>query len=80
MGIIGFIISLVAGGFMLIGLPPFRGWTNWYTTLPAAIVGAAFSGIGLTRSRGGMAKAGLVISIVVFFIAVARLIIGCGII
>lgn len=80
MGIVGFIISLVAGGFMLIGLIPFLGWVNWFTTLPAAIVGAAFSGIGLTRSRGGLAVAGLVISIVVFFIAVGRLIIGCGII
>jgi hypothetical protein len=79
MGIIGFIISLVAGGFMLLGLIPFLGWLNWFTTLPAAITGAALSGIGLTRSRGGIAAAGLVISIVVFFIAVGRLIVGCGI-
>ena len=80
MGIVGFIVSLVAGGFMLLGLIPFLGWLNWFTTLPLAISGAVLSGIGLTRSRGGIAAAGLVISIVVFFIAVGRLIAGCGII
>jgi hypothetical protein len=80
MGIIGFIVSLVAGCFMLIGLIPFLGWLNWITTLPLAIAGAVLSGTGLARSRSGIAVAGLVISIVVFFIAVGRLIVGCGII
>jgi hypothetical protein len=80
MGILGFIISLVAAGFMLIGLIPFLGWLNWITTLPAAVLGAVFSGLGLARHRGVLAMVGLVISVVVFFLAAGRLIIGCGII
>ncbi len=80
MGILGFIFSLVAAGFLLIGLIPFLGWLNWITTLPAAILGAVFSGLGLAHSRGGLAVAGLTISVVAFFLAVGRLIIGCGII
>jgi hypothetical protein len=50
MGIIGFIFSLVAAGFMLIGLLPFLGWLNWITTLPASIAGAVLSGIAVSRS------------------------------
>jgi hypothetical protein len=82
MGVIGFIISLVAGGFMLLGLLPFLGWINWFTTLPLAVAGAALSAMGI--SRHGRVKAisilGLIISILVFFVAVNRLILGCGII
>jgi hypothetical protein len=80
MGIIGLVISLVAGIFMLIGLVPFMGWFNWFTTLPAAILGAIISGIAAAHSRSGIAIAGLIISLVVFVIALGRLAIGCGII
>jgi hypothetical protein len=80
MGILGFIFSLVATAFLLVGLIPFLGWLNWITTLPIAILGAVFSGLGLARSRGGLAKVGLIISIVVFVLALGRLYIGCGVI
>jgi hypothetical protein len=80
MGIIGFIFSLVAAGFLLLGAIPFLGLINWFTTLPAAVLGAVFSGFGLARARGGLAVAGLVISVVVFFLAAGRLVIGCGVI
>jgi hypothetical protein len=80
MGIAGFIVSLVAGVFLLIGMVPFLGWLNWITTLPAAVLGAVFSSIGLARYRGGLSVAGLTISVVVFVLGVARLIVGCGII
>jgi hypothetical protein len=80
MGVIGFIFSLIAAACLLIGLIPLLGWFNWITTLPAAGLGAIFSGIGLTRSRkGGLAIIGLIISIVVFVIALGRLYIGCGV-
>ena len=79
MNIAGFIMSLVAGFFMLIGLIPFLGFINWFTTLPAAILGTIFSAIGVSKSQGGLAVAGLAISIAVFFIAIVRLIIGGGI-
>jgi hypothetical protein len=80
MGVVGFIFSLVSAGFMIIGLIPFLGLINWFTTLPAAIVGVVLSAIGLSRSKGGLAVPGLVIGIVVIVIASGRLIIGCGII
>ena len=79
MGIIGFILSLVAGGFMLIGLIPFLGWLNWITTLPVAIVAVVFSGLGISKDRGGLGVAGLVISILVILVAIGRLNLGCGI-
>jgi hypothetical protein len=81
LGLIGFIISLVAAGFMLVGLIPLLGWINWFTSLPLAVAGAALSGISLTRR--GLSNVfgilGLIVSIVVFFIAFSRLIAGCGI-
>lgn len=80
MGILGFIFSLVAALFLLIGLVPFLGWLNWFTTLPAAILGAVFSGMGLKSPGSGLAAAGLIVSVIVFFIATGRIVIGCGVI
>lgn len=80
MGIIGFILSLIAAFFMLIGLVPFLGWLNWFTTLPLGLAGAGFSAAGLSRGRNGLAIAGLVISVIVLIIAFIRLYIGCGLI
>jgi hypothetical protein len=80
MGFLGFIFGLVSAVCLLVGLIPLLGWLNWITTLPAAILGAVFSSIGLSRSRNALAVAGLIISVVVFFLALGRLYIGCGII
>jgi hypothetical protein len=79
MGVLGFIFSLVAMFFLFIGVFPFLGWLNWFTTLPAAILGVIFSGRGLSRGRSGIAIAGLVIGIMVLVLAFGRLAIGCGI-
>jgi hypothetical protein len=79
MGLLGFILSLVAGGFMLIGLIPLLGWLNWITTLPLAIVAVIFSAMGMSKNRGGVGVAGLVISIIVILISIGRLHLGCGI-
>jgi len=79
MNVIGFIMSLIAGFFMLIGLIPFLGFLNWFTTLPAAVLAIIFSSVGLSKSRSGLATAGLVIGIVVFCIAIFRLSLGGGI-
>ena len=79
MGLLGFGVSIAAGFFMLIGLIPFLGWLNWFTTLPLSVIGATFSGLGIARSRSVLGIAGLIISVVVFFIAMGRLAVGCGI-
>jgi hypothetical protein len=79
MNIVGFILSLVAGFFMLIGLIPFIGFLNWFTTVPAAVLGIIFSSIGLSKSKSGLAAAGLTISILVLCVAAFRLFIGGGI-
>ena len=78
MGFIGLFLSLIAGLFLLLGLLPFLGWTNWFTTLPIAILGAVFSGVAATR-RSHIAVAGLIISIIVIGVALVRLTIGGGI-
>lgn len=80
MGIIGFILSLLAVVFMLVGLVPFLGWLNWFTTLPLGLAGAGLSAAGLSRGRNGIAVAGLVISIIALIVAFIRLYIGCGVI
>jgi hypothetical protein len=59
---------------------PFLGWLNWFTTLPAALLGAILSGIALARLKRGTAMAGLVISVAVFVVAALRLFIGHGVI
>ena len=80
MAIAGFVISLVAALFMLIGLIPFLGWFNWFTSLPAAFLGAIISGVAAARHKSGLAVAGLIISALVFFISLVRLFLGGGII
>ncbi len=80
MGIIGLVISLLAALFLLIGLIPFLGWFNWFTTLPASVLGAILSGVATARSKSRLALVGLIISLAVFLIALVRLAIGGGII
>ena len=79
MSIIGFIISLIAAVFMMVGLIPLLGWFNWFTTLPAAILGAIINGVAIARSKSNLALPGLIISLAVFFISLVRLAIGGGI-
>lgn len=78
MGVIGFIISLVAVVFLLISLIPVIGWwISAFVTLPLSIIAAAFSGFGVSRRTGGIAIAGLIISAIVFFFAITRLVTYC---
>ena len=80
MGFIGLIVSFVAAIFMFVGLIPFLGWLNWFTTLPVAIAGAVLSIITLSRKpRSLFGVGGLLISLAVLFVAVVRLSLGWGI-
>ena len=71
LNLISILIGVVA---LLLAIPatiPFLGWGNWFV-LPIAVIGA---GIGaLTRSNGGRN-----FCLVVFAIAVIRLMLGGGI-
>jgi hypothetical protein len=80
MGVIGLIISFISAIFLAIGLIPFLGWFNWFTTLPAAVTGAIISGVAASKSKSQVAIIGLIISLVVMVMALGRLAIGCGII
>jgi hypothetical protein len=79
MGFIGFGVSLLAAVFLLIGLIPLLGWLNWFTTLPASVIGAIFSVVSIAQSGSMLAVVGLIISVAVFAMALVRLSIGKGI-
>jgi hypothetical protein len=79
LGVIGLIVSLIAFLFLMIGLLPFMGWFNWFTTLPAALLGIIISGLAIGRRRTGTATAGLIISLIVIVLSVGRLILGGGV-
>ena len=69
------LISILTGVVaLLLAIPsslPFLGWANWFV-LPIAVIGA---GIGMLSSRNG----GRNFCLVVFAIAVVRLMLGGGI-
>lgn len=68
-------LSIVAGVLaalcLLLGFIPFLGWTNWFLTLPLAIVGLILGLLG----RGS----GTTLNIVVLVLAAVRLSLGGGI-
>lgn len=43
MGAFGCALSILAALFLAVGLIPFLGWLNWFTSLPLSILGAIFS-------------------------------------
>jgi hypothetical protein len=72
LNIISILIGIVALAMAIPSTIPFLGWGNWLV-LPVALVGA---GIGaLSRSNGGRN-----FCLIVFALAVVRLMIGGGII
>jgi hypothetical protein len=79
MSIIGFVISLGAAFFMFIGLIPFLGWLNWFTTFPLAVLGAIVNSIAYSHRRSGLAIAGLAICGMAFLVGMIRVIIGCAV-
>ena len=71
LNIISIIFGVIAVPFLLIGLVPLFGWTNWFwLAIPA--IGAV---LGAMSSK----KAGLKLNLVVGAIMVVRLMIGGGI-
>jgi hypothetical protein len=78
--ILGFVLSLLAVVFLIIGLIPLLGWLNWITSLPTAVISMVFSLIGASRGLlKGLGIAGATISGAVIIFALFRLFLGGGI-
>lgn len=65
-GTAGFVFSLIS---LFLGWIPYIGWALWF-------VGALLSFIGVFKRPKGLAIAGLILSIVTFFIIIALIYIG----
>jgi hypothetical protein len=72
LNILSLLIGLVAGVIALFGLIPFVGWANWFV-IPIA-------GLGLVLGLLSRRKEGQILNIVVIAIALARLMLGGGLI
>ena len=82
MGLISLIWGIVAMLWMVVALIPLLGWGNWFL-IPFAAIGAIIAALGmaLTRSESnGRAKTGLLLNGIVIVVAVARLMLGGGIV
>jgi hypothetical protein len=78
--ILGFVLSLLAVVFLIMGLIPLLGWLNWITSLPTAVISMVFSLIGASRGLlKGLGIAGATISGAVIIFALFRLFLGGGI-
>ncbi len=81
MSALGCGFSLFAGMFLLLGLIPLLGWLNWITTLPLAALGAIFCYQAMkNHPNDGMARLGLIASVLVFAFGAFRLSLGAGVI
>lgn len=80
MGAFGCGLSILAAMFLALGLFPFLGWLNWFTSLPLSILGAIFSYLAL-RERPGLpvAQMGLVASVLLLCVTLFRLALGGGV-
>ncbi len=81
MGMFGCGLSIVAALFLTLGLIPFLGWLNWFTSLPLSILGTIFCYLALRdHPRLLIAQLGLVASVLVLCITLFRLALGGGLI
>ena len=82
MGLISLLWGIFAMIWMVFALIPLLGWGNWFL-IPFAAVGAIIAAIGVmftSPGHRGRAKTGLVLNGLVIVVAVARLMLGGGII
>jgi len=72
-------LGLLAGFFMILGLIPFLGWLNWFTSLPLAAVAAVLFYLDLREPpRSAFAQVGLLCCAMVLCIVIFRLMLGGG--
>jgi hypothetical protein len=82
MGLISLLWGIAAMLWMVLALVPLLGWMNWFLIAFAA-VGAVLAAIGVALTgagKRGRAKTGLVLNGIVIVVAVARLLLGGGVI
>jgi hypothetical protein len=82
MGLISLLWGIAAMLWMVLALVPLLGWMNWFLIAFAAI-GAVIAAIGVALTgagKRGRAKTGLVLNGIVIVVAVARLLLGGGVI
>jgi hypothetical protein len=81
MGTLGCAFGLLAGLSFFIGIIPFLGWINWFTTLPLAVISAAMA---YSATKNGRNDAGarftLAASVLLIIVTLGRLSIGGGLI
>ncbi len=82
MGLLGCGFSIIAGFFLLIGLIPFLGWLNWFTTIPLAVAAAALCYVGIQNrpNSAPLARLGLVAATFVLLLALVRVSLTGGLI
>lgn len=81
MGTLGCGFGLLAGFSFLIGIIPFLGWLNWFTTLPLAIISAAMAYSAMKNGRNDAgARFTLAASVLLIIVTLGRLSIGGGVI
>lgn len=72
LNVISIVLGVVAVVFLLLGFIPLLGWTNWFLTLPAALIGLVLG--ALSKQRGGLVLNGAVLGL-----AALRLFLGGGV-
>lgn len=81
MGALGCGFGLLAGLSFFIGIIPFLGWLNWFTTLPLAVISAAMAYSATKSGRNDTgARFTLAASVLLILVTLARLSIGGGVI
>ena len=79
MTLIGCGAGLLAATAFLVGLIPFLGWLNWFTTLPLAALSAAMAYTSTKdRPSDQAARMTLVASLILIAVTLVRLSIGGG--
>ena len=81
MGLLGCGFGIFATVFMLVGLIPFIGWLNWFTSLPLAIASVCMFYVRLREPpRRAFSQIGFLVSTMVLCIVVFRLLVGGGLV
>lgn len=79
MSALGCGFGLLAAISFFIGLVPFLGWLNWFTTLPLAVIAAAMAYSAMKNGRNdGGARFTLAASVLLIIVTLGRLSIGGG--